>query len=102
MELRVIERGELPVDQRRKRCRQVFLLRHRRALDEHRYNRDAAAQSGLDLQTNEVAGIVESAGTVGSAQRRPSWSDHDEHRGGLSQRGLQYLDEVGARVEGLD
>ena len=54
------------------------------------------------LEPNEVVRIVEPACAVCCTCRRPSRSDHNEHRGGLLKRLVQHVDEVGARVDCVD
>jgi hypothetical protein len=81
------------------RRRQLRGRRHDRVLDQDGDHDDVRArQRGLDLEPDEVAGILQPRGAVGTGDRRPARADHREEHVARAGRPRDLVDEVDPRA----
>jgi hypothetical protein len=77
-------------------------MRHLGPLDQDRDEADVAVQRRLDLEPHEILGIIEAPPPVLVGDREPLPADQCEEHVTASHRIGDHLDEVVARLDGVD
>src|SRR6202040_979831 len=96
-----IDRDGLQIDEILESVRKLARLRHSRAADQHRDDRDLPLERRLDLHSDRIRLVVYSAaGTLGPAE--PSWPDHDEQSVGSTQRVGDLSTKIDSRPDIVD
>ena len=92
----------LQADQLPQALRQVFGRWHGRAVDENRNDANAAVKRSLDLDPNEVFGIVDAATVVSVDARNPLCANDGDERVADGHAFGQQLDKINAGRNAID
>ena len=96
------ELERLAADHRRDAGRQLVAPRHQRTLDQDRDEQDLPRERGLDLEPDEVVGVVEPTRPVRAGDVEPVLADQGEQDVARPDRVRDRLDEVVAELDGVD
>ena len=96
------ELERLPTDHRRDARRQLVAARHQRAVDQDRDEQDLPLQRGLDLEPDEVVGVVQAPRSVRGGDVEPLLADQGEQDVARPDGVGDGLDEVVTELDGVD